>query len=85
VNESGGTQSRIGQPLTEDSFIYNTLGFPWDTSTVAALLIVTGTLDKYPNLQVVLPHAGGAFPDIAGRLQHRIERQKFPLKRSFRD
>jgi aminocarboxymuconate-semialdehyde decarboxylase len=85
VNEYGGTQSRIGQPLTEDTFIYNTLGFPWDTSTVAALLIVTGTLDKYPNLQVVLPHAGGAFPYIAGRVQHRIERQKFPLKRPFRD
>jgi aminocarboxymuconate-semialdehyde decarboxylase len=85
VHEYGGTQSRIGQPLTEDTFIYNTLGFPWDTSTVAALFIVTGILDKYPNLQVVLPHAGGAFPYIAGRVQHGIERRKFALKRSFRD
>lgn len=84
VHEYGGTQSRIGQPLTEDTFIHNTLGFPWDTATVAALFIVTGTLDKYPKLQVVLPHAGGAFPYIAGRIEHGIARQKFPLKRAFR-
>ena len=85
VHEYGGTQSRIGQPLTEDTFIYNTLGFPWDTSTVAALFIVTGVLDKYPKLQVVLPHAGGAFPYIAGRIEHGIARRKFPLKRPFRE
>ncbi len=85
VHEYGGTQSRIGQPLTEDTFIYNTLGFPWDTSTVAALFIVTGTLDRHPNLQVVLPHAGGAFPYVAGRIEHGIARRKFPLKRPFRE
>lgn len=85
VHEYGGTQSRIGEPLTEDTFIYNTLGFPWDTATVASLFIVTGILDKYPNLQVVLPHAGGAFPYVAGRVQHGIERRKFALKRPFRD
>jgi len=85
VHEYGGTQSRIGQPLTEDTFIYNTLGFPWDTSTVAALFIVTGTLDRHPNLQVVLPHAGGVFPYVAGRIEHGIARRKFPLKRPFRE
>jgi aminocarboxymuconate-semialdehyde decarboxylase len=85
VHEYGGTQSRIGQPLTEDTFIYNTLGFPWDTATVGSLFIVTGILDRYPKLQVVLPHAGGVFPYVAGRVQHGIERRKFPLKRPFRE
>jgi len=85
VHEYGGTQSRFGQPLTEDTFIYNTLGFPMDTATVATLFIVTGTLDKYPNLQLVLPHAGGNFPYIAGRIEHGITRRKFPLKRPFRE
>jgi len=85
VNDYGGTQSRIGRPLTDDTFIYNTLGFPWDTATVAAKLITYGTLDKFPKLQAVLPHAGGVFPYIAGRIQHGIERRKFPLKRPFRD
>ena len=66
VHEYGGTQTRIGEPLTSDTFIYNTLGFPMDTATTAALFIVTGTLDKYPNLQVVLPHAGGISPISPG-------------------
>jgi len=85
VHEYGGTQTRIDQPLTEDTFIYNTLGFPWDTATIASLFIVTGILDRYPKLQVVLSHAGGVFPYVAGRVQHGIERRKFPLKRPFRD
>jgi len=85
VNDYGGTQSRIGRPLTDDTFIYNTLGFPWDTATIAAKLITYGTLDKFPKLQAVLPHAGGVFPYIAGRIQHGIERRRFPLKRPFRD
>jgi len=85
VNYFGGTQTRIGQPLTEDTFIYNTLGFPMDTATTAALFIVTGTLDKYPKLQVVLPHAGGNFPYVAGRIEHGIARRKFPLKRPFKE
>jgi len=32
--------------------------------------IGTGTLDKYPKLEIVLPHAGGAFPYCAGRVEH---------------
>ena len=85
VNDYGGTQSRIGRPLTDDNFIYNTLGFPWDTATVGAKLITYGVLDKFPKLQAVLPHAGGVFPYIAGRIQHGIERRKHPLGRPFRD
>jgi len=39
-------------------------------SFLATKFIYTGTLDKYPNLQIVLPHAGGAFPYLAGRMEH---------------
>ena len=39
-------------------------------AVLAAKFISTGTLDKYPKLEVVLPHAGGAFPYVAGRLEH---------------
>jgi predicted TIM-barrel fold metal-dependent hydrolase len=40
---------------------------------LASKFIYTGTLDKYPNLQIVLPHAGCAFPYRAGT------RGAFPL------
>jgi aminocarboxymuconate-semialdehyde decarboxylase len=39
-------------------------------AVLAAKFISTGTLDKFPRLEIVLPHAGGAFPYVAGRLEH---------------
>jgi len=35
---------------------------PIEHTFLASKFIYTGTLDKYPNLQFVLPHAAGAFP-----------------------
>ena len=43
---------------------------PIEHTFLASKFIYTGTLDKYPNLQIVLPHAGGAFPYLAGRVEH---------------
>lgn len=43
---------------------------PIEHTLLATKFIYTGTLDKYPNLQIVLPHAGGAFPYLAGRIEH---------------
>lgn len=51
-------------------FLFNLLGNPFDTAVAAAHLIFGGVLDRFPNLQVCLPHAGGAFPYLVGRLQH---------------
>ena len=39
-------------------------------AVLATKFIGTGTLDKYPKLDIVLPHAGGAFPYCAGRVEH---------------
>lgn len=77
--------ARLGDPLSSKSNIVNTLGFPFETATAAAKFIVTGTLDKFPRLEVVLPHAGGVFPYIAGRVEHGLARKEFPLKHPFRD
>jgi aminocarboxymuconate-semialdehyde decarboxylase len=85
VNYYGGARTRIGQPMTEGTFIYNTLGFPMDAATTATMFVITGTLDKHPDLEVVLPHAGGSFPVVAGRVEHGITRRKFKLQHPFRD
>jgi aminocarboxymuconate-semialdehyde decarboxylase len=42
-------------------------------AVLAAKFISTGTLDKFPRLDIVLPHAGGAFPYVAGRLEHFMD------------
>ena len=41
----------------------NSVGFPAEHATTAAKFIVSGTLDN--TLDIMLPHAGGAFPFIA--------------------
>jgi aminocarboxymuconate-semialdehyde decarboxylase len=46
----------------------NLLGNPMDTATAAAHLIFGGVLDRFPRLEVNLPHAGGALPILTGRL-----------------
>lgn len=51
-------------------FLANLLGNPFDTAVAAAHLICGGVMDRFKSLDVVLPHAGGALPFLAGRLQH---------------
>ena len=49
-------------------FLGNLVGNLYDTGLAAALLIYGGVLERHPNLRVVLYHAGGALPALAGRL-----------------
>jgi aminocarboxymuconate-semialdehyde decarboxylase len=51
-------------------FLSNILGNPFDTAIAAAHLIFGGVLDRFPRLDVVLPHAGGALPFLIGRIKH---------------
>jgi aminocarboxymuconate-semialdehyde decarboxylase len=51
-------------------FLANLLGNPFDTTLAAAKLIFGGVLDRFPRLDFVLPHAGGALPFLIGRLRH---------------
>lgn len=63
----------------------NPVGFPAEHATTATKFIVSGTLDKFPKLDILLPHAGGAFPYIAGRIEHSLATRKLGLQRPFRE
>lgn len=86
-----GEANHYGGPerLAGPNFIYNTLGFPFETATTAVKFIMSGYLDKYPKLDIVLPHSGGCFPYIAGRVEHSIKKGAVEvaskLKGSVRD
>jgi aminocarboxymuconate-semialdehyde decarboxylase len=56
-------------------FLANLLGNPFDTAAAAAHLIFGGVLDRFPRLNFVLPHGGGALPFLIGRLRHGAERR----------
>jgi aminocarboxymuconate-semialdehyde decarboxylase len=43
---------------------------PYDHMIIATKFVLSGTLDKFPKLEVVLPHAGGDFPWLAARVDH---------------
>ena len=46
----------------------NSIGETFEQATTMAKLIVSGTMDKYPELNIIVCHAGGAFPYVVGRL-----------------
>lgn len=63
----------IGQDRLAPYYFRNLLGNPFETAVAASSLIFGGVLDRLKSLQVCLPHAGGAFPSVIGRLDHGWE------------
>jgi aminocarboxymuconate-semialdehyde decarboxylase len=44
------------------------LGFPFETTAALVRLILSGVLDRFPGLRLMVAHAGGVLPYLAGRL-----------------
>jgi aminocarboxymuconate-semialdehyde decarboxylase len=60
----------IGQDRTKKFYLKNLCGNPYDTGIAVAHLIFGGVMDRFPKLEVNLPHAGGTFPWLIGRWDH---------------
>jgi predicted TIM-barrel fold metal-dependent hydrolase len=56
------TKSTLGYPKPMLEFIFET------TRTVTNM-VLSGVLDRYPNIIVIVPHAGAALPVLAGRIE----------------
>ncbi len=65
----------IGHERLAAHYLQNLLGNPFETAIAAAHLIFGGVLDRFPRLTFCLPHAGGAFPYLVGRLQRGFEKR----------
>ena len=48
------------------------LGWPFDTSQAAWRLVLSGTLDRFPSLKVVLHHYGAMLPFFSRRIEQNI-------------
>lgn len=58
----------IGYGDRLDKFhLANMIGNTTETAIAAANLVFGGVLDRFPQLEVSLPHSGGTFPILAGR------------------
>ena len=60
----------MGANRLQKFYLANILGNPFDTAIAVSNLVFGGVMDRFPRLDIVLPHAGGAMPYISGRLQH---------------
>ena len=60
---------RMRQELA-DFYMSNLIGIPLATTLAASRLILSGCLDRHPDLTIVLMHAGGFLPYQIGRLDH---------------
>jgi aminocarboxymuconate-semialdehyde decarboxylase len=67
----------LGGQRLKPFYLGNLLGNPFEAAVAAAHLIFGGVLDRCPDLEVSLPHAGGALPILIGRLDHgqRVRRE----------
>lgn len=58
----------------EDEYdLLHVLGWPYETSLLLTRLVVSGIMDKYPNLGVVSHHLGGMIPYLAGRISESYD------------
>lgn len=57
----------------EEYYLTNLVGNPLDTALCASRLVLSGTLDRVPQLDIMLAHGGGYLPYQAGRLTHGNE------------
>jgi predicted TIM-barrel fold metal-dependent hydrolase len=48
--------------------IWWTFGWPYETSAMMARLVLSGHLDRFPNLKIITHHLGGMVPYFEGRV-----------------
>jgi aminocarboxymuconate-semialdehyde decarboxylase len=63
-----------GADMRLDEFSLATpVGFMVDTTLSFTRLILSGFLDRYPNLKLIAPHGGGTLPYLSGRFDRCYE------------
>lgn len=53
-----------------NQFLFNICGNPFETTLAALRLFFSGTFETWPGLTLLLAHAGGTVPLVAGRAVH---------------
>lgn len=62
-----------GMANLEDLRMVALIGFPFDVTIAASRLVLSGVLDRFPRLKLILGQLGGAVPMLAERLDRGAE------------
>ncbi len=57
-----------GRAELRDYYLWNVIGNPVETAIAAGHLILSGVMEAFPRLKILLAHGGGALPSLRGRL-----------------
>ncbi len=74
-----------------DGALHLSLGRVVEVSVAAMRLVLSGMMERHPNLKIVMSHTGGALPYQSGRMDKNSEKAKLPrpasdyLKRMYTD
>ncbi len=64
-----------GRAELQKYYMWNVIGNPMETTVAAGHLILSGVMEAYPNLKVMLAHGGGALPYLHGRLDRGFKQR----------
>lgn len=59
-------------PWFQNYSLWNSLGQSFEETKVMASLIYEGTLDRFPDVKIVMAHGGGYFPHNTGRVDRNV-------------
>ncbi|KAI4113224.1 MAG: hypothetical protein LQ345_005747 [Seirophora villosa] len=78
VHPHYGLPSEVFGPRMQESghVLPLSLGFPLETTVAFMRMWLAGVFDRFPALQVLLAHAGGGVPALAGRVQSCVEHER---------
>ena len=63
----------LGGERAKAYYLGNLFGNPSETGLIGARLIFSGLFERFPDLHMILAHAGGMLPYLIGRLDHGWE------------
>jgi aminocarboxymuconate-semialdehyde decarboxylase len=74
----------VGNELYSDygHSLYLALGFTFETTVAAAKIALSGVLDRYEGIKLLLAHGGGTIPFLAGRLDSCVAHDEYLEKPS---
>ncbi|MPZ60816.1 MAG: amidohydrolase family protein [Propionibacteriales bacterium] len=64
------TTSAFDAEVFSQYYLWNAVGNPVEVTIAAAHLVLSGVLERHPDLRILLSHGGGAVTGLRGRLRH---------------